>query len=402
MRPMVAVAVAVVAIVLGSGVSAALTGGRSVNPLDGIQQVVARPHPRAHAGPAQGLRGRQAAPRRSAEGGGRGRGRQCPRRARQGQQDPLLQRLTDDDRASGAEARRRGREGAPALRPDRRGADRAAGGTGPTIERVTSMSTPDDMLVPTGLTYDDVLLLPAESDVLPSEVDTTSRVSRRVEVQVPLLSAAMDTVTEARMAIAMARQGGLGVLHRNLSIEDQAQQVDLVKRSEAGMVTHPVTTTADATLAEVDALCAPLPHLRAAGRRRRRRACSASSPTATCASRPTWPATVGEVMTRMPLVTGPVGISARRRDGAAAPAQDREAAAGRRRRPAARAHHRQGLHQERAVPAGHQGRLAAGCGSVPRSASAATPGSARRPWSTPASTSSSSTPPTGTPAASST
>ncbi|HYJ75774.1 MAG TPA: IMP dehydrogenase, partial [Kineosporiaceae bacterium] len=113
----------------------------------------------------------------------------------------------------------------------------------------------DDLVPTTGLTYDDVLLLPAESDVVPSEVGTASRVSRRIEVNVPLLSAAMDTVTEARMAIAMARQGGLGVLHRNLSIEDQAQQVDLVKRSEAGMVSHPVTTTVDATLAEVDGLC---------------------------------------------------------------------------------------------------------------------------------------------------
>ena len=106
-----------------------------------------------------------------------------------------------------------------------------------------------------GLTYDDVLLLPGESDVIPSEVDTGSRLSRRIDVRVPLLSAAMDTVTEARMAIAMARQGGLGVLHRNLSIEDQATQVDLVKRSEAGMVTHPVTTGPDATLAEVDQVC---------------------------------------------------------------------------------------------------------------------------------------------------
>jgi IMP dehydrogenase len=106
------------------------------------------------------------------------------------------------------------------------------------------------------LTFDDVLLLPAESDVIPSEVNTTAKLSRRIDVRIPLLSAAMDTVTEARMAIAMARQGGLGVLHRNLSIEEQAQQVDLVKRSEAGMVTHPVTTSPSATLAEVDAQCA--------------------------------------------------------------------------------------------------------------------------------------------------
>ncbi|MDP9418015.1 MAG: IMP dehydrogenase [Actinomycetota bacterium] len=107
-----------------------------------------------------------------------------------------------------------------------------------------------------GLTFDDVLLLPDASDTLPGDADTTARLSRGVTVRIPLVSSAMDTVTEARMAIAMARQGGLGVLHRNLSIEDQAQQVDLVKRSEAGMVTHPVTIGPDATLAEVDELCA--------------------------------------------------------------------------------------------------------------------------------------------------
>lgn len=106
-----------------------------------------------------------------------------------------------------------------------------------------------------GLTFDDVLLLPAESDVVPSEVDTTSRLTRNITVKVPLLSSAMDTVTEGRMAIAMARQGGVGILHRNLSIEEQAAQVDMVKRSEAGMVGNPVTCGPDDTLAEVDALC---------------------------------------------------------------------------------------------------------------------------------------------------
>ncbi len=107
-----------------------------------------------------------------------------------------------------------------------------------------------------GLTFDDVLLLPGPTDVIPSEADTTSRLSRNIALRLPLVSAAMDTVTEARLAIAMARAGGIGILHRNLSIDEQAQQVDLVKRSEAGMVTHPVTTTPEATLAEVDALCA--------------------------------------------------------------------------------------------------------------------------------------------------
>src|SRR5678816_4377743 len=88
-------------------------------------------------------------------------------------------------------------------------------------------------LAPLALTFDDVLLLPGETDVIPSEVDTTSRLTREISVAVPLLSAAMDTVTEARMAIAMAREGGIGVLHRNLSVDDQAHQVDLVKRSES-------------------------------------------------------------------------------------------------------------------------------------------------------------------------
>ena len=106
-----------------------------------------------------------------------------------------------------------------------------------------------------GLTYDDVLLLPGHTDGIPSEADTTSRFTRRIRLSKPLVSSAMDTVTEARMAIAMARQGGIGILHRNLSIEDQAYQVDMVKRSESGMITNPVTTTAEATVAEVDAIC---------------------------------------------------------------------------------------------------------------------------------------------------
>ena len=93
----------------------------------------------------------------------------------------------------------------------------------------------------TGLTYDDVLLLPELTDVVPSEVDTTARLTKQIRLHIPLVSAAMDTVTEARMAIAMARQGGIGILHRNLSIEDQAQQVRQVKRSESGMVDDPVT-----------------------------------------------------------------------------------------------------------------------------------------------------------------
>ncbi|MGH3725319.1 MAG: IMP dehydrogenase [Mycobacterium sp.] len=107
-----------------------------------------------------------------------------------------------------------------------------------------------------GLTFDDVLLLPAASDVLPNGADTSSQLTKRIRLNVPLVSSAMDTVTEARMAIAMARAGGMGVLHRNLSLEAQAGQVETVKRSEAGMVTNPVTCSPENTLAEVDALCA--------------------------------------------------------------------------------------------------------------------------------------------------
>ena len=106
-----------------------------------------------------------------------------------------------------------------------------------------------------GLTYDDVLLLPGETDLTPEQIDTTSRMTREISLKVPLISAAMDTVTESRMAIAMARQGGIGILHRNLSIEDQAYQVDLVKRTQTGLISNPVTIGPDATLEELDRIC---------------------------------------------------------------------------------------------------------------------------------------------------
>src|ERR1700712_716974 len=107
-----------------------------------------------------------------------------------------------------------------------------------------------------GLTFDDVLLLPAASDVVPANANTSSQLTRRIRLRVPLVSSAMDTVTESRMPIAMARAGGMGVLHRNLPVSEQAGQVETVKRSEAGMVTDPVTCSPDNTLAEVDTMCA--------------------------------------------------------------------------------------------------------------------------------------------------
>lgn len=157
-----------------------------------------------------------------------------------------------------------------------------------------------------GLTFDDVLLQPQESDVIPSQVDTSSRVSRNITLRIPLLSAAMDTVTEARMAVAMAREGGMGVLHRNLSIEDQAHMVDVVKRSEAGMVDDPITITADETLGAAEQLCATYrisgvpvvdDDMRLVGIITNRDMRFETDPTKR----------VGDVMTPMPLVTAPVG-----------------------------------------------------------------------------------------------
>ena len=162
-----------------------------------------------------------------------------------------------------------------------------------------------------GLTYDDVLLLPGHSDLAPADIDTTTRLTREITLRAPLVSAAMDTVTESRMAIAMARQGGLGVLHRNLSIEDQAYQVDLVKRTQTGIISNPVTIGPDATLEELDRICG---EFRVSGlpvvdidntllgiiTNRDLR----FTPVAE------WVSTkVDEMMTRMPLITGPVGIS---------------------------------------------------------------------------------------------
>jgi IMP dehydrogenase len=168
-----------------------------------------------------------------------------------------------------------------------------------------------DVPFPLGLTYDDVLLLPGETDVIPSEVDTTARLTREISLRVPLLSSAMDTVTESRMAIAMARQGGLGVLHRNLSIEDQAYQVDLVKRTQTGTIPNPVTVGPKATLEELDRICGEyrvsgLPVVDEGGlllgiiTNRDLR----FVPVAEWGAR-----LVGEVMTPMPLITAPAGIS---------------------------------------------------------------------------------------------
>ena len=205
-----------------------------------------------------------------------------------------------------------------------------------------------------GLTFDDVLLLPAASDVVPATADTSSQLTRRIRLKVPLVSSAMDTVTESRMAIAMARAGGMGVLHRNLPVAEQAGQVETVKRSEAGMVTDPVTCSPDNTLAEVDAMCARfrisgLPVVDALG------------------------SLVGIITNRDMRFEvdheqagvggddqGAVdhrarGCHCRRGPWSVAPQQDREAPDRRWARPADRADHRQGLRQDRAAPVRDQG-----------------------------------------------
>ena len=105
-----------------------------------------------------------------------------------------------------------------------------------------------------GLTFDDVLLVPAESDVLPADVDLSTNLTRKIKLNVPVMSAAMDTVTEYRMAIAIAREGGIGVIHKNMSIDTQAEQVDMVKRSENGVITNPFSLSAGHTLGDADAL----------------------------------------------------------------------------------------------------------------------------------------------------
>ncbi|MGZ8726905.1 MAG: IMP dehydrogenase, partial [Aeromicrobium sp.] len=162
-----------------------------------------------------------------------------------------------------------------------------------------------------GLTYDDVLLLPGESDVIPSEVDTTSRLTREISIRMPLVSSAMDTVTESRMAIAIARQGGMGVLHRNLSVEDQAGQVDLVKRSESGMITNPVTVGPDATLEELDALCGlyRVSGLPVVDETNVLVGIITNRDLRFVSNREWTTRTVREIMTPMPLITAPAGIS---------------------------------------------------------------------------------------------
>src|SRR5437764_14602297 len=105
-----------------------------------------------------------------------------------------------------------------------------------------------------GLTFDDVLLVPAYSELLPSEADTRTKFSRNIDLNIPVCSSAMDTVTEAALAIALAQQGGIGVIHKNFTVEQQAEEVDKVKRSESGMIVDPVTINRDALVSDALAI----------------------------------------------------------------------------------------------------------------------------------------------------
>ena len=107
-----------------------------------------------------------------------------------------------------------------------------------------------DKIVKQGLTFNDVLLIPGKSDVLPKDVDLSTRLTRNIDLNIPLVSAAMDTVTEARLAIAMAQEGGIGIIHKNLSVAEQAEEVEKVKRSESGMIVDPVTLSPDHYISE--------------------------------------------------------------------------------------------------------------------------------------------------------
>ena len=119
----------------------------------------------------------------------------------------------------------------------------------PRLVRMKSTSMIPEV-IPEGLTFDDVLLQPAHSSLTPAEADTTTRLTPRLELKIPLLSSAMDTVTESHMAIALAQQGGIGVIHRNMSIDRQAEEVDRVKRSESGMIVDPVTIEPERKISE--------------------------------------------------------------------------------------------------------------------------------------------------------
>ena len=210
--------------------------------------------------------------------------------------------------------------------------------------------------IPLGLTFDDVLLQPCESSVLPSQADTRSLLTREIPLNIPILSSAMDTVTDADMAIAMAHLGGIGVLHRNMDVEEQVAAVRAVKRFESGMVVNPITMRPEQTPGRGAGADEP-PTASAASRSSRRSGKLAGILTnrdVRFAENPKQP--VSELMTRDNLAK----VAARHQPGGCAanppPAPDRETAGGRRPGPLRRPDHRQGHREVGRLAAGDQGR----------------------------------------------
>ena len=118
--------------------------------------------------------------------------------------------------------------------------------------------------IPVGLTFDDVLLIPAKSDILPMDADISTSLTKKIKINIPLLSAAMDTVTESDLAISIAREGGIGIIHRAMSAQRQASEVDRVKKSESGMIIDPVTISPDEPISEAMALMEKIQDIRRA------------------------------------------------------------------------------------------------------------------------------------------
>lgn len=169
------------------------------------------------------------------------------------------------------------------------------------------ISNPSEKFVKEGLTFDDVLLIPARSDILPNQVDLSTQLTSKIKLNIPLMTAAMDTVTESRMAIAIAREGGIGVIHKNMSIEQQVQEVDKVKRSENGVIVNPFFLSPDHLVSEADDL---MHKFRISGVP----VCEDGKLVGILTNRDMrfmtdYSVPIGEVMTKENLVTAPVGTT---------------------------------------------------------------------------------------------
>ena len=208
--------------------------------------------------------------------------------------------------------------------------------------------------IPEGLTFDDLILQPALSDVLPAEADTRTCLTRKIALNIPILSAAMDTVTESHLAIALAQQGGIGIIHRNMPIERQAEEVDRVKRSESGMIVDPITIAPDKKIS--DAL-EVMKRYRISGvpvTKNGKLVGILTNRDLRFETRSDLP--ISEVMTKENLITVPVGTTLEAGRGDPAPASRRKAAGGRRPVQAQGSHHRQGHSEEAEVSQRRQGR----------------------------------------------